>query len=52
VTIFNTADGEKVVSVERIVEPEGDEDAADEAPEDGGNDTPESGGDAPEGGAE
>jgi DNA gyrase subunit A len=24
VTIFNTADGEKVVSVERIVEPEGD----------------------------
>jgi DNA gyrase subunit A len=52
VTIFNTADGEKVVSVERIVEPEGDEDAADEAPQDGGNDTPESGGDAPEGGAE
>jgi DNA gyrase subunit A len=36
VTIFNTAEGEKVVSVERIVEPEGEEgDAEDEAPEDG-----------------
>jgi DNA gyrase subunit A len=46
VTIFNTADGEKVVSVERIVEPEGDEE--------GGVDeiVPEGGGDAPEGGAE
>ena len=31
VTVFNTADGEKVVSVERIVEPEGDDDS--DAPE-------------------
>jgi DNA gyrase subunit A len=46
VTIFNTADGEKVVSVERIVEPEGDEEGGvDEIVPDGGGD------DAPEGGA-
>jgi len=47
VTIFNTAEGEKVVSVERISEPGSDEDsedggtgetAADTGPEDGGND--------------
>jgi DNA gyrase subunit A len=47
VTIFNTAEGEKVVSVERISEPGSDEDsedggtgetAADSGPEDGGND--------------
>ena len=31
VTIFNTAEGEKVVSVERISEPQGDEDEAIEA---------------------
>jgi DNA gyrase subunit A len=45
VTVFNTGDGEKVVSVERIVEPEGDEEGgADEiAPEGGGDDTPEGG---------
>jgi DNA gyrase subunit A len=36
VTIFNTADGEKVVSVERISEPQGEEgNGADTAPGDG-----------------
>jgi len=34
VTIFNTAEGEKVVSVERISEPEGEE-SEDEVPEGG-----------------
>ena len=43
VTIFNTADGEKVVSVERISEPQGD-DVADDQPE--GEHTP--GDDAPD----
>jgi DNA gyrase subunit A len=43
VTIFNTADGEKVVSVERIVEPEGEEGAGDEAPGEDGSDTPAEG---------
>ena len=32
VIVLNTAEDEKVVSVERISEPEGDEDGADEAP--------------------
>jgi DNA gyrase subunit A len=34
VTVFDTAEGEKVVSVERISEPDGDEDAAEAAPTD------------------
>jgi DNA gyrase subunit A len=33
VTVFNTADGEKVVSVERISEPDGDDDSAADAGE-------------------
>ncbi|WP_054311097.1 DNA gyrase subunit A [Mesorhizobium sp. 1M-11] len=38
VTIFNTAEGEKVVSVERISEPQGDDEAGDEeAAENGDN---------------
>jgi DNA gyrase subunit A len=36
VTIFNTAEGEKVVSVERISEPQGDEDAGEAPAESGG----------------
>ncbi|MEL6202348.1 MAG: DNA gyrase subunit A [Pseudomonadota bacterium] len=46
VTIFNTRDGEKVVSVERISEPEdddGDEDVGEQAP---GETPPEGGGEA------
>jgi DNA gyrase subunit A len=47
VKIFTTAEGEHVVSVERIREPEdngeeGDEDEAPDAPETGGGETPES----------
>ena len=40
VTIFNTAEGEKVVSVERISEPNG-EDEAEPEPSEGGEATPE-----------
>ena len=36
VTIFNTAEGEKVVSVERISEPQGDEENGEEVSENGG----------------
>jgi DNA gyrase subunit A len=37
VTIFNTADGEKVVSVERISEPQGEDDADDASNDDASN---------------
>ncbi|TIW15389.1 MAG: hypothetical protein E5V81_24895, partial [Mesorhizobium sp.] len=38
VTIFNTAEGEKVVSVERISEPQSDEEAEDVASSEAGAD--------------
>ena len=43
VTIFNTADGEKVVSVERISEPQGEEEVGAEIGEDGAAETGEAG---------
>ncbi|MCV3241642.1 DNA gyrase subunit A [Mesorhizobium sp. ZC-5] len=39
VTIFNTAEGEKVVSVEPISEPQGDEENGEEVSENGGEET-------------
>ena len=39
VTIFNTADGEKVVSVERISEPESDEDVGEGEGGEGGGES-------------
>ena len=43
VTIFNTAEGEKVVSVERISEPNGEEGSETDTVEDGAPDGSDSG---------
>jgi len=43
VTIFNTAEGEKVVSVERISEPQGEDDALQDDPDAAGPSTPDEG---------